>query len=38
MPNRRLDRHGKAAANFGSNVNPGDAALVAGIEKARSAK
>jgi hypothetical protein len=38
MPHRRLDRQGKAAANFGSSVAPGDPALVAGIEKALAAK
>jgi glutathione peroxidase len=33
-----VDRQGKAVANFGSNVAPGDAALVARIEKALAAK
>jgi glutathione peroxidase len=33
-----VDRQGKAVASFGSNVAPGDAALVAGIEKALAAR
>jgi hypothetical protein len=38
LPDRRLDSQGNAAADFGSNVVPDDAALVAGIEKALAAK
>jgi glutathione peroxidase len=33
-----VDRQGKAVANFGSDVKPGDAALVAAIEKALAPK
>jgi glutathione peroxidase len=33
-----VDRQGKAVANFGSNVKPDDAGLVAGIEKALALK